>query len=137
PYGVGVVSAIRPVRGLPGPWPVGAAVSISIASGNRTVHGRNNNDPARWQRYRGGTAGELWVDPEGDGEFRRLLRLNGNVARPMWIGERIFFLSDHEGIGNLYSCLPSGEELRRHTQRTDYFVRFPSTDVARIVYHAG
>src|SRR5204862_279826 len=65
------------------------------------------------------------------------VRLDGNVARPMWVGERIFFVSDHEGVGNLYSCLPSGDELTRHTHRTDYFVRYPSTDGTRVAYHAG
>src|SRR6185369_5265240 len=91
----------------------------------------------RWKRYRGGRACDLWVDAEGSGQFRRLVRLDGNVARPMWVGERIFFVSDPEGIGNLYSVLPSGEDLQRHTQRTDYFVRFPSSDGRRIAYHAG
>jgi tricorn protease len=138
PFGnMQVVYAVRPGGGLPQSWPIGPAVSIALAPGNRIVIGRNNNDPARWKRYRGGTAGDLWIDTEGNGTFRRLLTLNGNVARPMWIGERIFFLSDHEGVGNLYSCLPSGEDLQRHTHRTDYFVRFPSTDGNRIVYHAG
>jgi tricorn protease len=134
---IGVVCSIRPDKGLPEPWHIGPAVSVSIASGLRVVIGRNSEDPARWKRYRGGRAGDLWVDPEGNGEFRRLIKLDGNVARPMWIGERIFFLSDHEGIGNLYSCLPTGEDLRRHTHRTDYYARFPSTDGTRIVYHAG
>jgi tricorn protease len=134
---IGVAYAIGPEGGLPQTWPVGPAVSISLTTGNRTVIGRHNNDPARWKRYRGGTAGEIWVDAEGKGQFRRLIRLNGNVARPMWIGERIFFLSDHEGVANLYSCSPSGEGLRRHTHRTDYFARFPNSDGRRIVYHAG
>src|SRR5581483_2535947 len=134
---LGVVYAVRPEGGLPERWPIGPAVSISLSAGNRIVIGRNNNDPARWKRYRGGTAGDIWIDAEGNGEFRRLLTLNGNIGRPMWIGERIFFLSDHEGVGNLYSCTPSGEDLRRHTHRQDYFVRFPSTDGQRIVYHAG
>lgn len=134
---VGVVHAVRPGGGLPVRWPVGPAVSISVTTGFRTVLGRNTDDPARWKRYRGGRAGDIWVDSDGAGEFRHLVRLNGNVARPMWLGERIFFLSDHEGIGNLYSCLPSGEEIRRHTNQTNYFVRHPSTDGARIVYHAG
>jgi tricorn protease len=134
---IGVVYAVSPEGGLPQPLPIGPAVSISVATANRVVIGRNNNDPARWKRYRGGTAGDIWVDAEGNGEFRRLIRLNGNLARPMWVGERIFFLSDHEGFGNLYSCLPNGEDLRRHTHRSDYYVRFPNTDGERIVYHAG
>jgi tricorn protease len=101
------------------------------------VLGRNNNDPARWKRYRGGTAGDLWVDAQGDGRFHRLIQLKSNLARPMWIGERIYFLSDHDGIANLYSCTPNGEDLTRHTHRKDFFVRFPNSDGARIVYHAG
>jgi tricorn protease len=118
-------------------YPVGPAVSISVKSDGRTVIGRNNNDPARWKRYRGGTAGDIWVDSEGHGNFKRLLKLNGNVARPMWIDERIYFLSDHEGLANIYSCTADGQNLLRHTDHRDYFARFPSTDGSRIVYHAG
>ncbi len=55
----------------------------------------------------------------------------------MWLGERVFFLSDHEGIGNIYSVLPDGSELRRHTDEAEYYVRFPSTDGTSIVYTAG
>lgn len=134
---VPVVFALRPEGGLPEPWPVGHAVSITFGPGGRSAIGRNNNDPARWKRYRGGTAGDIWVDPRGDGQFHRLVRLPGNLARPMWIGERLFFLSDHEGYGNIYSCLPDGADVRRHTDRTDYYVRFPNSDGRRIAYHAG
>lgn len=134
---LGVVYAVRVEGGLPEKWPIGPAVSASVRAGGQTVIGRNNNDPARWKRYRGGTAGDIWIDNEGNGQFRRLIQLEGNVARPMWIGDRVFFLSDHEGVGNLYSCTPQGGDLRRHTSGRDYYVRFPSTDGERIVYHAG
>ena len=55
----------------------------------------------------------------------------------MWIGDRIYFLADHEGIGNIYSCALDGSDVRRHTNENEYYVRFPSTDGKRIVYSAG
>jgi tricorn protease len=65
------------------------AVSITFGPNGKSAIGRNNNDPARWKRYRGGTAGDLWVDDQGKGQFKRLITLKGNLARPMWVGDRI------------------------------------------------
>jgi tricorn protease len=101
------------------------------------VIGRNTGDPARWKRYRGGTAGEIWIDAEGSGEFHRLVELEGNLANPMWIGERIYFIADHQGVGNIYSSLPNGRDLKQHTEHGAFYARNASTDGRRIVYHAG
>ena len=112
------------------------AISFGFEPGG-TVIGRNSGDPARWKRYRGGTAGTLWVDRGNKGNFSPLIQLKGNLASPMWIGNRIYFLSDHEGNGNLYSCTRTGRGLKRHTNHKDFYVRFPKTDGSLIVYHAG
>lgn len=135
--GVGAVLSVAPEGDTPRDEPYGIAVSITFGPDKGVVVGRHSNDPARWKRYRGGTAGDIWADVDGSGTFQPLLRLDGNMARPMWIHDRVYFLSDHEGVGNIYSCLPGGEDLRRHTDFVDYFVRFPSSDGRRIVFHAG
>src|SRR5439155_7462784 len=75
--------------------------------------------------------------PVGDGDWRRLIKLQGNPSRPMWIAGRIYFISDHGGVGNLYSCDPSGQNLRQHTEHDDFYVRGAGCDGKRIVYHAG
>ncbi len=117
---------------------LGHVMTLDVAANGATLLGRNAIDPARWKRYRGGTAGHLWADARGDGNFVRICReLNGNLVWPMWLGERVLFLSDHEGIGNLYSVLPDGSDLQRHTHEREYYVRFPSTDGTRIVYACG
>ena len=123
--------------GQPELLPTGAAVSVSFGGNGGMVIGRNTSDLARWKRYRGGSTGNLWIDIAGDGHWQRLTDLDGNVAQPLWVGDHIYFVSDHEGIGNLYSCLPTGEDLRRHTHHEDYYIRHPATNGQRIVYHAG
>jgi tricorn protease len=123
--------------GMPRPLNLGDAVSVSISKSGAVALGRNNMDPARWKRYHGGTAGELWIGPSLDGNFKPLISLHGNLVCPQWVQERIYFLSDHEGVGNIYSCAPDGSDLKRHTRNLEYYVRFPSTDGKRIVFTAG
>ncbi|HEX6793950.1 MAG TPA: S41 family peptidase [Casimicrobiaceae bacterium] len=123
--------------GMPELIPLGQINHLAFGPGDAKVIGRNTADPARWKRYRGGTAGHLWIDASGSGEFRRMQELAGNITSPMWIGERIYYLSDAEGVGNLYSCRPDGGDRRRHTDHDDFYARHAQTDGRSIVYQCG
>lgn len=127
---------VAPAGGAPERLPIGACDHLAFGAGGRRVIGRNTGDPARWKRYRGGRIGQLWVEGEG-GAFVRLDGLAGNVTAPMWIGQRLYFLGDGEGIGNLYSCAPDGSGLRRHTDHADFYARHADSDGERIVYQCG
>lgn len=136
-YGENMLYTLAPEEREARQLPVGMANAIAYGPARAVVIGRNIGEPANWKRYRGGTAGYLWCDMHGTGEFRRLVQLSGNMASPCWIGERVYFLSDHEGVGNIYSCTPAGDDLRRHTHHTDFYARNLSGDGERLVYHAG
>jgi len=145
--------AIPAAGGEPRLLSTGPAVSLSFGPNGGRVIARHTTDIARWKRYRGGLAGDIWIDSDGSGQWRRLcasadrnggegLRLAGNVARPLWLGSRIYFLSDHEGVGSLYS-LPAGEQAaascspQRHVGNGEYYLRHIHTDGRRMVYSAG
>jgi tricorn protease len=129
--------AVSVAGGVARPLNLGHMVYFDIDEKGKTLIGRNSLDPARWKRYRGGTAGDIWIDQNGDGKYKPLLNISGNHVAPMWVAGKVYFLSDHEGIGNLYSCNSDGSQLERLTNHKQYYARFPSTDGKRIVYTNG
>jgi tricorn protease len=135
--GMRTLFAVSPEGGTPEKLPTGPATYSSFGPAGETVIQRPSVEAAYWKRYHGGTAGDIWIDPTNSGAWRRLIKLEGNPSRPLWIGRRIYFISDHEGVGNLYSCTTAGQELTRHTDHRDFYVRNAATDGRRIVYHAG
>ena len=129
--------AVPPDGGVPDRMPYGPVTGIAPGPGGATVLGVNQNrrSAASWKRYRGGTAGALWIDRDGSGEFVRFLaELDGQLEDPGWIGDRVVLLSDHEGWGNVYSCRPDGTDLRRHTDHGDAYARAANTDGSTLVY---
>ncbi|HEV2580136.1 MAG TPA: peptidase, partial [Ktedonobacteraceae bacterium] len=134
-----ILYTISPNGGEPQKLSFGLANAISHGPHGGVVIGRNMNvrDFSYQKRYRGGRVGHLWLDNDGSGNFQRLLRLDGNIADPCWVGDRIYFLSDHEGVGNIYSCTPRGDDVRRHSYHNDFYARHLSSDGQRLVYHAG
>ncbi len=52
------------------------------------------------------------------------------------MGERVAFLSDHDGTGQLWSSLPDGSDLRRHTGG-EFYARNATTDGTRVTWHSA
>ncbi|MFC5805422.1 S41 family peptidase [Streptomyces formicae] len=117
------------------PWgPVSDIAVADIDGCHRTLllTGKPPHEPAAWKRYRGGAMGRLYLHGE-----RLLADIGGHLDCPMFVDGRIAFLSDHEGVGNLYSCLPDGTDLRRHTDHDAFYARHASSDGGRIVYQCA
>jgi tricorn protease len=122
--------------------PFGPASDIAVGPGwAALLTGTWGQDPASWKRYRGGTAGRLWLGDGIDGpatSFRRMVPdITGQLASPMIVGDRLAFLSDYEGTGNVYSVADDGTGLRRHTDHDGWYARHASTDGRRVIYACG
>ncbi len=117
------------------PWGPVSDIQVADVDGERRsllLTGTPPHEPASWKRYRGGATGRLWLHGQ-----RLLADLDGHLACPMFVGGRIAFLSDHEGVGNLYSCARDGSDLRRHTDHDSFYARHAASDGTRVVYQCA
>ncbi|MCF1599451.1 S41 family peptidase, partial [Streptomyces muensis] len=128
---------VRP-DGDPGrklPWGPCSDIQVADLDGERKtllLTGTPPHEPASWKRYRGGATGRLWLHGE-----RLLADIGGHLDSPMFVGGRIAFLCDHEGVGNLYSCAYDGSDLRRHTDHDAFYARHAASDGTRVVYQCA
>ncbi|MGD0697647.1 MAG: PDZ domain-containing protein [Terriglobia bacterium] len=56
-----------------------------------------------WKRYRGGRTSPIWIAQLSDSSVTKIPRDNSNDFSPLWVDDRIFFLSDRMGPISLFS----------------------------------
>lgn len=65
------------------------------------------------RNYRGGTASPIWITDLSDSSITKIPRTDSNDFNPMWVGEKIYFLSDRDGPTTLFEYHPASKEVRR------------------------
>ncbi len=55
-----------------------------------------------WRYYRGGMTAPIWIADLKTGALEKLPNQNFNDRFPMWLGDKIYFVSDRTGIFNLF-----------------------------------
>ncbi len=104
------------------------------ASGGTLFFTRLPFQGSHTRRYRGGTAQAIWKY-SGSGEAVPLTAdYTGTSQRPMVWSGRVYFVSDRDGVMNIWSMDPNGRDLRQHTVHTVFDVQSPSSprDESRI-----
>jgi len=56
-----------------------------------------------WKRYRGGQTTPIWIATLATGQVVKVPRDNSNDFNPMWMGGKVYFLSDRNGPVTLFS----------------------------------
>src|SRR5207248_320502 len=115
--------------GVPEPLPLprGGFASYS-PDGKQLAFNRVFREFRTWKRYRGGMADDVWLYDFATKKTEQLTDDPASDIIPMWAGGKIYFLSDRgpEKRFNLYSLDPKTKETTRHTNFTEFDIKFPS-----------
>jgi tricorn protease len=87
-----------------------------------------------WKRYRGGTASYLWLVNLADLSTEKIPRTDSNDIYPMWIGDKVYFLSDRNGRMTLFSYDPRSKTVTELIKNTGKDIVSASAGPGGIVY---
>lgn len=68
-----------------------------------------------WRYYRGGMTAPIWITDLQTGVTEKLPNQNFSDKNPMWIGDKIYFLSDRTGTANLFVYDRKAKQTRQLT----------------------
>jgi len=123
--------------GMPERLPIPfAAEAMFSPDGGKIVYQPLSERFRQWKNYRGGTVARLWIYDRTDHSVVEIPQPEGrsNDSDPMWIGNRIFFLSDRDGEFNLFSYDVDSQEIQQHTSHEDFPILHASSGAGRILY---
>ena len=87
-----------------------------------------------WKRYRGGQTRKIWIASLADSSVVPIPRENSNDFNPMWVGDRIYFLSDRGGPVTLFSYDLRTKQVRQVIENRGLDFKSASAGPGAIVY---
>ncbi|MGH9570371.1 MAG: protease, partial [Candidatus Angelobacter sp.] len=87
------------------PLPMAEAGSLSPDGKHIAYVPTDNNrrlSAIGWKRYRGGKASHIWLANLSDYNVEQVPHDTANEGEPMWVGNKVYFLSDRTGRFNLF-----------------------------------
>jgi len=87
-----------------------------------------------WKRYRGGRTTPIWIADLKDSRIEKIPRDNSNDFYPMWVGDRIYFLSDRTGRFSLFAYDLKSRQVREVVPNSGMDFKSASAGPDAIVY---
>ena len=123
-----------PARALP--VPRGDLTSFS-PDGSRIAYLETSQEFRTWKRYRGGWSLPIAIYDLKKNTYEELPKTPGMDLFPMWHSDTIYFISDRDGVMNLFSYGLRTRETRKLTDHAEYDIKWPSLGPDSIVYENG
>jgi len=111
----------------------GEAASFS-PDGQRLAYVPNLKWQDAWKRYRGGQTTPVYVVDLKTLQLEKVPRENSNDDNPVWIGDKIYFLSDRNGANTLFSYDTKSKAVERLIENKGLDLKSISAGPDGIVY---
>jgi len=114
-----------------------AAEGAFTPDGKTLFFTRLERQPSQTKRYQGGTAESIWRYEAGSEAVSLTSDFAGTSHNPMFWNGRVYFLSDRDGVMNIYSMDREGHDLNQHTHHKGFDVQYAAMSDGRMVYQCG
>ena len=125
--------------GLDGGFPVALPLPIA-AEGSYSGDGKQiaylpfGRANQIWKNYRGGRATPVWIANLADSSIVKVPHAGSNDHAPMWMGDRVYFLSDRHGSDTLFSYDPAAKTVTQLIENKGLDMKSASAGPDAIAY---
>ena len=114
------------------PLPMGFEATFS-PNGDRLAYVPLSRAFTAWKRYRGGQATPIWIATLANSQIEKVPREKSNDYCPMWIGDKVYFLSDRTEPVSLFSYDTRTKKVSQVVQNTGMDFKSASAGPGAIV----
>ncbi len=118
------------------PVPRASLTSFS-PDGQKVAYNPTSQEFRTWKRYRGGWNNYIGLYDLKRNTYEELPRSGALDQFPMWRGNAVYFISDRDGVMNLYRYDLGSKQTKKLTNYTEYDIKWPSAGADVIVYENG
>ncbi len=108
-----------------------------FSDGHTLVFTRWRKQPSFTKRYQGGYNETLWRFDGSSEAVPLTADWAGTSRNPMFWNQRIFFLSDRDGVMNVFSMDTQGHDIKQETHQRGFDIASASLSEGRVVYACG
>jgi tricorn protease len=88
-----------------------------------------------WKHYRGGQTQPIWIAKLSDSSIEKVPRDNSTDTCPMWVGDKVYFLSNRDGeVVSLFSYDTRTKKVAEVVKNTGLDIKYASAGGGGIVY---
>ena len=87
-----------------------------------------------WKHYRGGQTTPVWIADLADSSIVKVPRDGSNDRNPLWIGDKVYFLSDRNGPVTLFEYDSRSQQVKQLIKNDGIDIKSASAGPGAIVY---